>query len=363
MTTPIFSLDTLHRKLEVPTRLLEETEKKISTASSVGLVVGYVFSAVEEHKKVSGFFKIVQRISEIPGYLCLPFSVKDVIKDLISIIRKKQLKEKIRSVFSLIIDAAYVTDGIASICRFLYEWKSVGKNAIKWIPIFNVIYFFVGFISTGLSAEAAILSLRTKKNFTKIQKKLSRVNDINRTDIVIQALTNIKKMDLETVRKDLYISKQADLSERVSSLTQKILTSKGSDRIEAENEAIDLVKKLASRAKIRFGHNLGSLIRDIIETVGAIFTTFTPLPIVGYIILATTGSISCLVRAGQFLFVNKNPFDTTSMCRAKKIGITAKTFAKTCLVFLTVQKQFLQSRVLSLLSQKKGDDMKYCLQS
>lgn len=321
---------------------LKKTEETLKLTSKIRSVTGSFVSLINEFQKISvGMSKGMKVGKGAIGIALTPFNVYYAVQDIQKIIMKPGIKDKARACFMLLTRLDSVIDSIASTCGILYAFKVVGQKTIDWIPIFNIVSFFVGFISIATAAEGVYDSGKLTYKLRNILKKLEdedkdkKLSDCEKAQILGDFLKEVEEGGLTALRKKLMISKKAEFKgrrfeEAITNLSTKLLfhgpilenqeKAVEAARKESIDHATELLKKLAPRVKLELGLSSFDLANKVAATVGKGLTTFAPTPptlIAGYAILATTGTLSLLMMGGKFLFISKNPFDPNSKNNAQ----------------------------------------------
>lgn len=112
-----------------------------------------------------------------------PFSVGDALVDLKDIVTKGSTKEKVWSFFNLLTNLDAITDSISSAFEIVSKLRTVAQNLLDWIPIYNIVSFFVGFISIGMDA---ITAGKSGKLLFRFKKKISQLEELKRLEKFIQ---------------------------------------------------------------------------------------------------------------------------------------------------------------------------------
>lgn len=323
---PDFSVEKQLKKTEDVLKLLA----KISS-------VARAFVSTKAIKSLQQFDKQL-KLTKSLSIALTPFNIYYAAKEIKKIVSDPDFKVKVRACFMLLTRLDSIIDSISSTCGILYAFKVVGQKTIDWIPIFNVVSFFVGFISIATAAEGVWDSGKLTHKLGNILKKLEndKLQDYEKAKILGDFLKEVEDGGLTELRKKLMISKKAEFrgrrfEETVTTLSKTLLfdgsAASGNQtkaiedaRRESVAHATEFLKVLAPRVKLELGLGVADLANRVTNTVGKGLITFGPTPptlIAGYVILATTGAISLLMIGGKFLFINKNPFDPASKNNAQ----------------------------------------------
>jgi hypothetical protein len=296
--------------------------KVTGLARSIGGLVGQV-------RHLPRHTKLALKGTKLLTLPLLPLTVMDCIDDIKKLGSKAPAKEKIKKVFSLILNLESVTDSVAATFSILELAKVIGESAVQWIPVFNIVSYIIGFISLGLSGESTFSEAQLPKLLAKLEKDLQKIDarpgsvelkEQEKAQLLIDVLEKLKKDGIEPLRQRLLISKKADLPQRMSKLTE-LLKKEGAERQKAIEEARTVTKTLASRAKVTFGFKLAELINKIIAIVATGLLLFAPDPVsklVGCVLLFVSAVFSLVLIGGKFFFISKNPFDPNSKSRARE---------------------------------------------
>ena len=310
----------------------EKAEKKLKEAyGAVGKVTGLgrsISSVVDQVRKLPRVAKLALKGSKLLTLPLLPFTIKDCVDDIKKIGSQAPLKEKIRRVFSLVLNLDSVTESVSTTLSILELAKVVGEQAVQWIPVFNIVSYIIGFISLGLAGESAVAEGKLPYRLAQLQKALKKIDASSKADeikekekanVLIEMLENLKKEGLEPLRKKLMLSKKANLAQRVDELSERLKKS-GAEQKAAVKEAGECMQTLGKRAKLTFGLKLAELINKIITVVGVGLVTFAPDPIsklVGCVLLLVSSVFSLVLIGGKYFLISKNPFDPASKTRMK----------------------------------------------
>jgi len=300
---------------------LKRSKETLKVMGLVGKEFKAIVSLIGCFKKLSESLKGTGKaIAGVPPLMATPFVVYDAVNNALLVIRKKSLKEKIRPALNFITNINSLMKSVAFSLETLNKAKLVGEKVVQWIPIFNIISFATGFISVGLSIESTARSSSLLKSIHIAAKDLEKAtDDVNRARILQKLLQSLEDKGIEPLRKKLMISKKADLEKKISKLSAKLLTRQGEELARAVAKSEKMMKILKKRAGAALGYNIADLSTKVVGTAGAAFSSFTPLPPVGYILLAISTTSSLVIWSGKTFFVNKNPFDPVSRSKAGQL--------------------------------------------
>lgn len=300
----------------------EESLKVAAKATSVARSIGTIITTF---KDLSLAASKGLKVTKGTSIALTPFNLYHAAEDAVNIVKKKHLKDKIWSVFSLLVNLDTVVDSIAASCGIVYAFKAVSSALVDWIPIYSIVSFFVGFISLGMAAESVGKSGKLVHELRGILKALDKAKtDPERAKILGDFLA---KLDAEGVRpllKKLMISKKATIGgkaveERIKDLVKLRLSG------EKIKEAEHIVRSLAGRAKLDLGFKVAELANKVLAQVGKGFSAFaSPLVLVAPIILATSGVVSLVMLGAKLLCISKNPFDVTDVERRSRAARLVK---------------------------------------
>lgn len=319
-------------------RGLKKTDTTLSAASTGSYIVTSCAYAVDECRTLSSSANKGVELTRTFGIILTPFYVYYAAKDIQKIVFEAGVKEKIRSCFLLLTRIDSVVDSIYGICSILDAFELVGKRAVKWLSIYWMVSFFVGFSSVAVAVvdvwDSGTLTYKLKRILKKLENET--LNDYEKAHILGDLLKEMEQGGLRNLRKKLMISKKAQFRgehfERVISRLSGDLFLHGPFKDEAQKqefiqskqgqiaEATELLRKLAPRVKLELGLGSIDLVNTVVNTAGeglVAFAQHTPAAVAGYVIVATSRTISLLFMGGKFLFVNKNPFDPDSKNNAR----------------------------------------------
>ena len=288
-------------------------------------VVKSIGSLFRKAVDFSGFFrdvskglKIASHVSKGPDILLGVVSAQKAVDDIRHIIdRTKKPTERIKSSFEFILHVDSIMNTVATICKIIAAAAVSAKNAIQWIPIFNMVSFAVGFISLGLSSFTVHKGRKLYGALNDSMKEYQNAgnDDEKKISALTKALTIIEEEGIQPLRKHLMISKVGgiELTKRVDSLKFHIQN----NIIDANDEKF--IKLLVGRAKTQLSLQVSDIATSVGSIAGGAFMV-APVPIAaqiaGTVILATTGVVSLVTWGIRYFFINKNPFDPSSKTRA-----------------------------------------------
>jgi hypothetical protein len=226
---------------------------------------------------------------------------------------------KFEAVCQFLVHLESVVQAVASSLAFLRTVGAVGLRVVKWIPIFNIVSYIVGFISLGLASFSVHKSRKLLAAFEVISGQFNKAtSDEKRAELLEDAIKLIEKEGIEPLRQELRLSKEAgkSLQKRIDHLRALSLpTQEKTQAIADMNEAFIILK---GRMKVQLGFKCADLAAQVVGVVaGALM--FTPLAPVGFGIVIATSVCSLVTFAGQTYFINKNPFDPISQTKAEKL--------------------------------------------
>ena len=187
-----------------------ESLKVTAKATSVARAIGSIVKTSKEIKELSS--KASKGLTATKGLsiASTPFNICTMVEDFTDIIKKANLKDRVRALFRLITDLDTVTDSIAGTYGILYTFQVIAKTATDWIPIYNIVSFFVGFISLGLAGEQVGKSGKLVHDLGKALKKLDTAKtDVEKAKILGDFLAELEKEGIRPLFKRLMISSKA----------------------------------------------------------------------------------------------------------------------------------------------------------
>jgi hypothetical protein len=286
-----------------------KVEQAIQVAAGTAGFARFIAKIVGSTRDLSSSVTKALKATRGIGLGVAPFRVIHAAENAIKVIKEKNLQDKIWAAFKLILNLDSVADSIAGTCNFIYAFKTVSSRVVDWIPIFNIVSFFVGFISLGLAAESVGKSGKLVHDLQKVLKKLDVAkNDVEKAKILGDFLAKLEKQGVRPLFKKLGISKKAAyqgrlVEDRIKDLAKLRLIGG------REKEAEVIVRGLAGRAKLDLGFKAADCANRIVTQIGKGFVAFAPFLPVGYIIMTSTGIISLLMIASKVMLISKNPFD------------------------------------------------------
>jgi hypothetical protein len=238
------------------------------------------------------------------------FSLFNVYKDIDSLITKKGRSAKVEAACDLLLHLKGLVGNVAFVYRMVNEAKEIPAQALNWIPMCNIIGFFVALTSLIVEAVPLMASSKLVHDLNKILKEVSLTTDpTQKAQILGDFLQKLPPEEIEDLFEKLKISMDvtdqngAPVSARIQVLANSLFH-KSTDVVEAEH----IVRSLRQRAKVELGFRAAGYANKIIVTVGAGFSAFAPFLPVGQFIVLGTGAISFILTTSKFLFISKNPF-------------------------------------------------------
>lgn len=297
---------------------LRRVRKELEKTAKVGKVVSSAGNVTELFTTLSKGVGIGLKTARVPVIFMAPFFIKDCLDDVIRVCTKQTIQERVRAAFSFVVNSDSVTTSIAATCAQLKFMKLVGEQAIRWIPIFNIVSFVVSFLSLGLAAESLVKSKKLYQILNDTERKLRTcTNDQERATVLIAPLREIEILGITDVRRKMLISKKTNLESRIKSVVQR-LESEAERRIAVE-EGTKLVSTLKGRATTTLTYTVLNVAIKIITIIGTGLLFFPPTAPVGVIILAATATAALVHFIGKCYFIKKDPFTEDATCKAYEL--------------------------------------------
>ncbi len=305
--------------------------KKAVTRGQAALKTAALFSSVargagdvvEIFQDLPSGVKIGLASTKVPSIILGFISIKSAAEDIWNIIKepgKKMPLKRFEASCKLLIHLNSVTRSVANSLKFLRTVGAVGLRVVKWIPIFNIVSYIVGFISLGLASYSVHKSRKLLASFETISKDFERAKTDNEKACVLErAIDVIEKEGIDPLRKELRLSKAAKaiLLDRIGAIRMRAFPAERKKVSDAQaiadmNEAFIILK---SRVKVDLGYKCAEVANQVVDIVGQTLM-FTPAAPVGIGIMLATSVCSVVSFAGRAYFINKNPFDPMSETRA-----------------------------------------------
>jgi hypothetical protein len=269
-------------------------------------------------KNISLPFKVGFKCTKIPNILLSPYKVQELAESAKKIVHGRTLYDKVKAGLKSITNINALLNAASAFVKIFITAKLIAGKFGCWLPIVDMIDVFVGPINIFLKGESAFKLNNLRRELNNLNKEAQESsNPRKKAKILDQALEKLEREDIKALHEKLSISKKADLVSRVSGLRTALKTP--GSKTQATKEASDLLKTLSSRVTKQFGYELAELVNKVAITVGAVFVVFTPLFMVGSIILCTTAVVSLVMMAGRAMLIHKNPFDQYSRSKAQAI--------------------------------------------
>jgi hypothetical protein len=309
---------------------LREKAKKAGKRADTALKIAGLFAGIarkagdvaEQFHKIPLGAAIGLKASKMPDIIRGFVSIKKAAEDVQQVFSKtgKPL-ERFQASCMFLLHLNSVVKALASSLKFLQAVGAVGLKAIKWIPIFNIVSYVVGFISLGLASFSVHKSRKLLSEFEEISKRFNEArSDHDKALILEQAIVLIEKDGIEPLREELRLSKaaRATILARIERLRESNIPSREENRAQAIADMHEAFIILKDRMHVQLGYKSADLAISVAETVAETFM-LTPLAPIGIGILLTTSVCSLVTFGGRTYFINKNPFDMRSQSKASQL--------------------------------------------
>lgn len=278
-----------------------------TTAKMVGPYRGIVKAAGKIMGSLPKALKASTDIAQGLTLLTVPLTAASLVKNIQKATgQKTSLKDRVISTLKGVSDTAELVDGAAKVCTLLSVARLVSDKITCWIPVFEWVNFFVRFISLGFSVKE---NVEIGKMAKTLQNDLNKVRALGedgpKREKLIAMLDSLAQKDMKSLEKDFDISRRADLKGRIDSLRARLLCKEDSTSVEDTQKFFQIFKK---RVSTRLGFSIAGTVNKVVGIVGGAFL-FTPLSLVGVIILAISSCVNFSLTYSRKLFLSRNPFD------------------------------------------------------
>jgi hypothetical protein len=219
----------------------------------------------------------------------------------------------------MVVHLDSVINAIGTTCKTIAAAVATAHPIAIWTPIYCFISFAIGFISLGLSAHSVY---QARKLSRKLQGPIAqcldpRASNCSKIEGLKNVLDVIQQEGIVPLSRHLLLSKQGgkDLAKRIDALRHTIQAEQST--FTADNEKF--IRILSGRVKLQLGMESSHLTISAIGcVVGGISLVTIPIAgeIVATAVCSTTGIVALVTWGIRTFFVNKNPFDDNSHCRA-----------------------------------------------
>lgn len=277
-----------------------------TTAKMVGPYRGIV-KAVGKFVSIPKALKASTDLAQGLTLLTVPMTAISLAKNVQKAVGpKSSLKDRVIGTLKGVSDTAELVDGAAKVCTLLSVARLVSDKVTCWIPIFEWVNFFVRFISLGFSVKE---NVEIGKMARELQADLNKVRalgeDQQKREKLIAMLDSLSRKDMKAIEKDFDISRRADIKGRIDALRARLLRGEDSTSVEDTQKFFHVFKK---RVSTRLGFSIAGTANKIVGIVGGAFL-FTPLSLVGVIILAVSSCANFALTYSRKLLLSRNPFD------------------------------------------------------
>jgi hypothetical protein len=305
--------------------------KKAYTKTQTALKVAALFSSIARHaaevaeifKELPEAAKIGLGASKFPGIINGFLSIQKAAEDVWESIKepgKARFLKRFEASCKLLVHLDSVTRAVANSLKFLKTVGAVGLRVVKWVPIFNIVSYIIGFISLGLASYSVHKSRKLLADFEIISRDFNAAKTDDAKALVLErAIDLVENEGIESLRKELRLSKASKraLLERMGTIRMRRFASEEKSVSDAQaiadmNEAFMILR---DRLKVQLGYKCANLANQVVEAVGETLM-LTPAAPVGVGIVLATSVCSLVTFAGRSYFINKNPFDPQSESKA-----------------------------------------------
>lgn len=216
------------------------------------------------------------------------------------------LKDKVVTSLKSVMDTADIVDGASKVCTLLSIARVVSDRITCWIPVFELINFFLRFIGVGLSIKENIdFENQLKSLRVQLQKVQNCTHDEEKKAILSALLGTMKPHLLE---KEFDISQKEQVQQKIESLRMKLLDHSAVESKQGIEDAKMFFETFKGRVQKRIGLSIAGTVHKIVGVVGGAFL-FSPLSLVGVVILSLSACVGFGLTYSRKLLFSPNPFD------------------------------------------------------
>ncbi len=251
-----------------------------------------------------------------------PFSLVSLFSNVVTFGHSGGVGEKAKALHGTLKEGCAVAKSAARACKLLSLLKVVGKSALAWFPVLDVICFGVSIITFGFSCPALYINhrIRVTLNMADLSAHPDETVD-TKAQVLRTALTSLKNIGEENLKKQLLISKPS--LKKIDSLYKK-LVDKPEQREKYVAKGMAYIEKLRDRFSTNLCFTVASMAAKLAGIVATGLLFFLPLTPVGIIGLSVLTFVNLAIWARKAYVVDKN-----LLVKQKAAVVTSETGTRT----------------------------------